>query len=78
MVSDVLTCPGPVLIAWEHEDIPLIPNLLLGNDTTPQTWPSDRFDVVWIFDLNPATGIYAFSQVPQLPLQGDLASLIFE
>lgn len=77
MVPDALACPGIVLIAWEHEDIPLIANLILGNNTTtPQIWPSERFDVVWTFDLNPATGVYAFSQVPQLLLQGDLPSPI--
>ncbi len=78
MVSAVLSCPGVVLIAWEHEDIPLMANLLLGNSTTaPQTWPSARFDVIWIFDLNPAANTYTFSQLPQLLLQGDLASPIF-
>ncbi len=70
MVSVALGCPGVVLVAWEHEDIPPMANILLGNSTAPQTWPSARFDVVWIFDLNPATNTYAFSQVPQLLLQG--------
>jgi hypothetical protein len=78
MVSVALGCQGVVLIAWEHEDIPSIANLLLGNSTTaPQTWPSARFDVIWIFDLNPATNTYTFSQAPQLLLHGDLASPIF-
>jgi hypothetical protein len=78
MLSVALALPGVVLIAWEHEDIPLMANLILDNDTTvPQTWPSDRFDVVWTFDLNPATNTYTFNQVPQLVLQGDLSSPIF-
>jgi hypothetical protein len=78
MVTAALTCPGVVLIAWEHEDIPFIANLILGNTTTvPQTWPSARFDVVWTFDLNPATNTYTFNQLPQLLMQGDLPSPIF-
>jgi len=72
MVSDVLTCPGDVLISWEHELIPNIANIILGSTTVPQTWPDARFDMVWIFDLNPATGAYTFNQAPQLLLQGDL------
>ena len=31
---------GPVLIAWEHENIPAIVNAIVGNKTTcPQKWP---------------------------------------
>ncbi len=77
MVPDALACPGVVLIAWEHEFIPSIANLILGNSSTvPQAWPSERFDVVWIFDFNPATNTYAFNQLPQLLLQGDQPSPI--
>jgi len=77
MVPDALACPGVVLIAWEHEFIPSIANLILGNSTTvPQTWPNPRFDVVWVFDLNPATNTYTFNQLPQLLLQGDLPTPI--
>lgn len=77
MVPDALACPGVVLIAWEHEFIPSIANLILGNSTTvPQAWPGARFDVVWTFDLNLATNTYTFNQAPQLLLQGDLPSPI--
>jgi hypothetical protein len=31
-----------------------------------------RFDMVWIFDINPATNKYIFNRLPQLLLQGDL------
>lgn len=75
MVSAAMGCPGVVLIAWEHELIPAIANLIVGNTTTvPQVWASARFDVVWTFDLDPASGKYAFNQHPQLLLQGDLPS----
>ena len=73
MVPDALGCPGVVLIAWEHEFIPSIANLIVGNTTAvPQAWPAARFDVVWTFDLDPATNKYSFNQHPQLLLQGDL------
>jgi hypothetical protein len=63
---------GVVLICWQHQVAHLIANRILGNDTTaPQTWPGDRFDVVWVFDLQ-ADGSYSFSQVPQMLLKGDV------
>lgn len=70
MVRHAMEQDGTVLITWEHQDIPGIANIILGNDTTvPQEWPGDRFDLVWIFDLT--NGAYAFSQVPQQLLAGD-------
>ena len=71
LAADVRTREGVVLIAWEHRRIPLIANALLGAETTaPQAWPDDRFDLVWILDLQP-DGRYAFTQRPQLLLHGD-------
>jgi hypothetical protein len=62
---------GAVLICWQHKDLHLIANQILGNDTTaPQQWPGDRYDMVWVFDLR-ADGSYAFTQVPQMLLEGD-------
>ena len=72
MVAAALAQEGVVLVAWEHKAIPGIANQILGNDTTaPQEWPGERFDLVWVFDLEPATGAYVFSQVPQQLLAGD-------
>jgi hypothetical protein len=66
-----------VLIAWQHEDIPAIGNAIMGDTTTvPQKWPGARFDVVWIFDLDPLSQKYEFSQAPQCLLAGDLNSVI--
>jgi hypothetical protein len=63
--------PGVVLISWEHKHIHLIANRILGDETTaPQAWPEERFDVVWVFDLQ--GGSYRFRQVPELLLSGDL------
>jgi hypothetical protein len=67
---------GVALVAWQHEAIHAIARALQGVfGTIPSTWPGDRFDVVWIFDLQPAGG-YAFSQVPQMLLAGDLSTTI--
>ena len=77
LVPDVLQRDGQVvLIAWEHDHIPLIANAILGNTTTaPQRWPGNRFDVVWTFTPT-AGGGWEFGQIAELLLAGDLASVI--
>lgn len=78
MLKAAMECSGIVLISWEHGEIPSLANQILGNQTTaPQKWPSERFDLVWVFDLNTATNTYSFNQSPQLLLQGDLTTPIF-
>lgn len=60
------------LISWQHDFMVAIANAILGdNRTAPQQWPRERFDVAWVFDLDPVTGKYGFAQVPQLLLAGD-------
>jgi hypothetical protein len=62
---------GPVLVAWEHRAICVLANFLMGDDQhTPQTWPDDCFDVVWVFESGDGCS-WSFSQVPQLLLAGD-------
>jgi len=69
-------CAGVVLIAWQHEEIPTIADAILGKTgVVPSTWPGNRFDVVWVFDLS-QDGEYSFSQAPQMLLAGDLPSVI--
>src|SRR5882762_11370731 len=78
MLNAAMGSSGIVLISWEHGEIPNLANQILGNKTTaPQKWPSERFDIVWVFDLNTATNTYSFNQAPQLLLQGDLTTPIF-
>ncbi|HLP53591.1 MAG TPA: hypothetical protein VK151_01110 [Fluviicola sp.] len=72
MVASAQQQKGTVLIAWQHQDIPEIANIILGNESAPQKWPGDRFDLVWVFDLNASTGQYTLTQVPQNLLAGDL------
>lgn len=70
LAAAAAACNGVVLVGWEHKHIPLIANAIPGNTTAPQSWPGDRFDMVWVFDLG-ASGTYSFGQVPQLLLAGD-------
>lgn len=79
----ILASEGPVLVAWEHHLIPSIANLIVGDTSTvPQTWPDDRFDIVWVFDETPGTAgaagnpRFTFRQVPQLLMGGDQATPI--
>ena len=76
LVNHVLTRDGRVvLIAWEHKHIIDIANTILASTTqSPQSWPDDRFDVVWIF--TPGQSGWTFSQIPELLLAGDSPSVI--
>ncbi|MEK6383084.1 MAG: phosphoglycerate mutase family protein [Paraburkholderia tropica] len=69
LMTDVLTRAGVVLIAWEHKVLPSLIGHIPHAPIAPETWPDDRFDMVWIFDR--AGGTWSFSQLPQLLLAGD-------
>jgi hypothetical protein len=61
---------GVSLIAWSHNSLPELARLVTGNRCqVPGAWPTDRFDVVWVFDDR--DGDWSFHQVPQLLLAGD-------
>jgi hypothetical protein len=76
VAAAAMACNGVALIAWQHEDIPAIADAILGKTgvVAPQ-WPGTRFDLVWVFDVQPS-GQYSFTQVPQMLLAGDLPSII--
>jgi hypothetical protein len=76
LVNKASASSGVVLIAWHHEKIPAIANLILQNKSAPQKWPGDRFDVVWIFTRDTSTAPWTFSQAPQLLLAGDSPDVI--
>ena len=77
LVATATTIGGIVLIAWEHEAIPEIADLLVaGKQSIPQHWPGDRFDEVWVFDRPTGSGEWSFTQVPQRLLPGDSANPI--
>jgi hypothetical protein len=72
MADDAMAQAGPVLICWEHLVIPDLADRILGDSSTaPRGWPDDRFDVVWVFELDRASGAYRFQQIPQSLLAGD-------
>ena len=72
LVAAVRTIDGVVLIAWEHQLIPSIANLL-AEDTSrvPQIWPDYRYDLVWVFPSSGQGGGMEFREVPQMLLAGD-------
>lgn len=77
MATRAMVCDGVVLICWEHQLIPTIARRILGDAATvPENWPDDRFDLVWVFDRDPATGAYGFEQVASGLLDGDLPTVI--
>ena len=77
LVAVIGACAGDVLVAWEHKRIPLIANRLVGDaSTVPQTWPDDRFDIIWVCQPDPTAGGWRLRQVPQLLLAGDRAEPI--
>jgi len=63
-------CAGPVLIAWQHENIATIVDSILGEGFAP-LWPSERFDMIFVLSLKPSDDRYSFAQVPQRVLAGD-------
>jgi hypothetical protein len=76
MVKSVLAERGVVLICWQHENIRDIAEHIIGKKQSkkliPKKWPSDRFDIVWVF-TPPASssGDWGFVQVPQQLLSRD-------
>jgi len=69
--------PGAVLICWEHTHIPALASALplVHGTVIPQSWPGDRFDVIWTFKLV-TNDEYIFGEVPQLLLSGDANTVI--
>lgn len=77
LLDEVYMCRGVVLICWQREYIPDIALKILDDrKIAPAEWPEDRYDVMWVFDLDRATGRYKFKQVPQRLLMGDTATPI--
>jgi len=61
---------GPVLICWQHGEIPTIARALkVVGPRPPSYWPGNRFDMVWKFTETPQG--WTFSEVPEMLLPGD-------
>lgn len=70
LAAKLLQLDGVVLVAWEHKAIHAIGNALVGNDqTVPQKWPGDRFDILWEF--TPDGDGWSFRSLGQHLLSGD-------
>ena len=77
LLKDVFCRNGVVLICWQREYLPQIASLIIGDATlAPSEWPEERYDMIWVFDLNTRSSTYTFNQVPQELLGGDLISPI--
>ena len=64
---------GAVLICWRHHHLHTLAQHIAGDHTTvPRSWGDDRYDVVWVLDLDAVTGEYAFRPVAQELLDGDM------
>lgn len=73
LAVDVLGRSGVVLICWEHQHIPdIVRSIVPGGDMAPSHWPDDRYDLVWVLDLDHASGQYTFAETQQQLLAGDL------
>ena len=74
VLEEVFACRGVVLMCWQREYIPAIASFILEtNKGVPQEWPEDRYDMIWVFDLDRKSGTYKFRQIPQKLLKGDSA-----
>lgn len=77
VISEVCLCRGVVLMCWQREYIPQIATHILGTEKgVPELWPEDRFDMIWVFDLDPRSDSYKFRQIPQRLLMGDWTTSI--
>jgi hypothetical protein len=77
MLEEIYLLRGVVLISWQREYIPDIARKILDDTKiVPAVWPEDRYDMIWVFDLDRASGRYKFKQVPQRLMAGDLATPI--
>ena len=58
---------GPVLVCARHEALPALARALGADGSLPESWPDDRYDVVWL--VTPPHG--PLRQWPQRLLAGD-------
>jgi hypothetical protein len=71
LARQAATAPGPVLICWQHGEIPALAALFTpAAPAPPAVWPDERFDVVWVFAAT-SSGGWRFEQVPQRLMPDD-------
>jgi hypothetical protein len=70
--------PAVILVCWEHVHLVNIVGAMASTvpvanrADVPTSWPDDRFDVIWRFDLDEQTGTWTFASLDQQLLAGDL------
>ena len=69
LAAAIMAAKGAVLVSWEHKALPPAVAALPNAPATPQKWPGDRFDVVWILKARP--GGWDFGQTPQMLAPAD-------
>jgi hypothetical protein len=75
LAHELVGLHGATLVCWQHEEIPaIVAHLGAVHPVPSRQWPDDRFDVVWIFTRTDDG--WAYSQVPQLVLDGDRNGVI--
>jgi hypothetical protein len=72
LAQDITRQEGTTLVCWQHEAIPQIAKLIAGGAAAiPESWPPERFDVVWTLTQTDAGQPWIFGQVCQQILSGD-------
>jgi hypothetical protein len=70
MAAQITSASGPTLICWQHGEIPAIADAFGSlTPTPPDTWPDDRFDVIWTLTAHERG--WDFAQLPEMVLPGD-------
>lgn len=75
LMASALEQAGVVLVCWEHGRLPAaaqrVPLSRKNTTPIPDEWDPERFDLVWVLDLDPENGGYVFNQFGQHLLPGD-------
>jgi len=71
LAAEILRQDGPVLVCWEHHNIPLIVAALGVDEEAALIWPDDRFDMIWLLRSAGPAG-YSFIAKNQALLDGDV------
>jgi hypothetical protein len=75
LATEITAQPGPTLICWQHGEIPAIAQAFGSvSPNPPDTWPDDRFDVIWT--LTATVDGWTFGQLPEMVLPGDQTQTI--
>lgn len=69
LMAKIIARSGTVLMSWEHSQLTECVMQLPNPPVVPEKWPSDPYDLVWMFER--AGEGWSIRQLPQLLLAGD-------